>query len=162
MEADRKRLDAEHDDMMRRWGSFPTPRAQAKAAKEIAELEARMDELDKQRENLGQVVAAHYRESNELSLAIVQAQQAMRGQDTERALRQRAEALRAVVRRIDCTFKATGQKGGGWGIKNSNLTSVTIYPIVGEPAAFSADSKGTLLYSSAHSCMYRTCVGRMR
>jgi hypothetical protein len=77
----------------------------------------------------------------------------MKSKDGERALRQGAEAIRAVVQRIECTFTATGQKGGGWGRKNSRLVKVTFYPISGDPAEFSVDSKGTLKYSSDHSRM---------
>jgi hypothetical protein len=39
---------------------------------------------------------------------------------------------------------------------------VTIYPVAGDPATLPAGSKVTVLYSRAHSCMYRTHVGRMR
>ena len=31
-----------------------------------------------------------------------------------------------------------------------------IYPVSRDAAELSVDSKGTLMYSSAHSCMYRT------
>ncbi len=71
----------------------------------------------------------------------------------DRAFRQRAEALRAVIQRIECRFTATGKAGGGWGKKNAVLTSVKIYPFSGEAVEVPAESKGTLLYSSAHSCM---------
>ena len=67
----------------------------------------------------------------------------------ERARRQRAEALRAVIQRIECSLTATGATGVGWGKKNARLVTVTFYPNSGVPAAFSADSKGTSTYSSA-------------
>jgi hypothetical protein len=89
----------------------------------------------------------------DLRTAIADAKLAMENQAGERVLRQRAEALRAVIQRIECTFTATGQTGGGWGKKNARLARVMIYPVVGDSVEFSADSKGTLLYSSAHSCM---------
>jgi len=70
------------------------------------------------------------------------------------------EALRKVISKIVCEYETTGTRGRGQ--KHKNLTRVIIYLILGEPAAYSEDSIGTLLYSSAHSCMYRTCTGRMR
>ena len=69
------------------------------------------------------------------------------------ALRQRAESLRAIIHRIECTFTATGQTGGGWGKKNARLATVTIYPVIDDSAEISANSKGTIIYSSAHSFM---------
>ena len=99
------------------------------------------------------VVTQQFRELRDLQQAIADAKVAMKSEAGERALRQRAEALQAVVRRIECTFTATGQTGGGWGNKNARLAKVTIYPVTGDPAAFSSYSKGTLLYSSAHSRM---------
>ena len=67
----------------------------------------------------------------------------MRTEAGERSLRQRAEALRAVIQRIECRFIATGAKGSGWGKRNAQLVSVTIYPVVGDSVELSADSKGT-------------------
>ena len=89
----------------------------------------------------------------------------MKKEADEVSLRQRAQALRGIIHRIECTFTATGKTGGGWGKKNSRLTAVTIYPVVGDTAEFTSDSggsKGTLLYSNAHSRMKRTFFGKMR
>jgi hypothetical protein len=156
------RLEAEHTALMERWADLPTPGAKEKAKGRFAELEARIAELRRQQEDAAEVVAEHYREMLELQTAIADARLAMRSQGGERALRQRAEALRAVIQRIECAFTATGQTGGGWGKKNSRLATVTIYPVAGDAAEFSADSNGTLMYSSAHSRMNRTRVGRIR
>jgi hypothetical protein len=57
----------------------------------------------------------------------------------ERALRQRAEALRTVIHRIECTFAATGQTRRGWNKTNTRLVKVTIYPIVGDARHFLAE-----------------------
>ncbi len=38
--------------------------------------------------------------------------------------------MRAVIQRIECTFTATGVSGSGWGKKNAQLATVTIYPVV--------------------------------
>jgi DNA invertase Pin-like site-specific DNA recombinase len=145
------RLEAEHTALMAQWADLPTPRAKEKAKEQFAALEARMDELRNQQQDTADVVAAHYREMRNLNISIVEAQAAMRSQAGERALRQRSQALRAVIQRIECRFTATGKIGSGWGKKNSALVEVTFYPVVGDSAAFSGGSKGTLMYSSAHS-----------
>lgn len=162
LEAERQRLASEHDKLYSVRKGLTTPRMMEKADKEIAALETRMDELDSQCTDLAQEVADHYRYAEELCIAIADAHRAIKGQRGERAMRQMAQALRVVIQRIECSFEETGHRGGGWNKKNAQLTTVTIYPVIGKPAAFSADSKGTLLYSSAHSCIYRTCTGRMR
>jgi DNA invertase Pin-like site-specific DNA recombinase len=160
--AEVERLEAEHTAMMQRWADLPTPRAKEKARERFGALEARMESLRRQQEDLGGVVAAHYGEMCDLRRAIDDAKRAMEGEAAERALRQRAEALRAIIQRIECTFTKTGETGGGWGKRNARLATVTIYPVVGDSVAFSAESRGTLMYSSAHSRMKRTRVGRMR
>ena len=106
-----------------------------------------------QEEDAAEVVATHYRQMHDLQLAIANAKLALRSEAGERALRQRAEALRAVVQRIECTFTATGETGGGWGKKNARLATVTIYPVEDDPVEFSADSSATSWYSRAHSCI---------
>jgi DNA invertase Pin-like site-specific DNA recombinase len=163
--AEIEQLEEKHTVLMRRWADLPTPRAKEKAKKELAALEARIAELEQQRQNVAEIVEQHYRQMNDLQTAIGEAKRLMRSEAGERALRHRAEAVRAVIQRIECNFTATGETGGGWGKKNARLTSVTIYPVVGDSAAFpvdSAESKGTLTYSSAHSRMKRTRLGRMR
>jgi hypothetical protein len=152
--AEVERLEAEHTALMGQWADLPTPRAKEKAREQFALLEARIEGLRRQQQDAASVVEQHYREIRDLQKAIADAKLAMQSKADERALRQRADALRAIVQRIECRFTATGQTGGGWGKKNARLVSVTIYPVgEGDPVAFSADSKGTLIYSSAHSCM---------
>jgi hypothetical protein len=153
LEADITRLETEHSEMYRRYADLPTPRAQAKAKAELLEVEARIAELERQREDAASVVEQCYREMHDLQQAIANAKLAMASETGDRALRQRAEALRAVIQRIECTFTATGQSGRGYGKASSRLSAVTIYPVVGDPAAFSATSKGTIMYSNAHSFM---------
>ena len=151
--AERDRLDAEHTKKTHAWADLLTPKAKEKATRELEALEARLTELDNQSENLAETVKEHYQQVSELTDAIDKAERSMRAKDGERALRQRAAALGEVIDRIVCEFESTGKKGGGWGKKNDRLTKVSIHPLIGEPATFSADSKGTLLYSSAHSCI---------
>ncbi len=56
----------------------------------------------------------------------------------ERCLRQRAEALNAVIHRIECHFTATGNVGRGKG-KNAGLAKIVIHPVTGETTEFFGD-----------------------
>lgn len=151
LEDDIERLEAEHSALMQQWSDLPTPLAKEKAKEQFAELEARIGKLRRRQVDLGKVVSNHYQEMIHLQDAIATAERSMKSVNDERALRQRAEALRTIIQRIECTFTATGEKGGGWGKKNARLTKVTIYPVVGDSAEFSVDPKGTLMYSSAQT-----------
>jgi hypothetical protein len=152
--AEAESLEAEHTALMERWADLPkTPRVQEKAKERFAALEARIEDPGRQQQDAAEVVATHYRELHDLQRAIAEGKLAMQSEASAQALRRRAEALRGLVCRIECTFTATGETGGGWGKKNARLATVTIYPVVGEAAEFSAESKGTLMYSRAHSCM---------
>lgn len=162
VDAELAKLRAEHDRLVEGWGDLPTKRAKDTAAARLADLDTRMGELERQRENVAEVVASHYREMHDLQQSIASAKLAMRSETGEEALRQRAEALRSLIQRIECRFVATGQTGSGWGKRNARLVEVTIYPVVGEEASYSVDSKGTLIYSSAHSFMNLTRSGRTR
>jgi DNA invertase Pin-like site-specific DNA recombinase len=146
-----ERLEAEHDALMGRWADLPTPRAKEKAKHRFAELEARIGQLQQQQEDAAEAVEWHYRRLTDLQAALAEAKLAMRSETGERALRQRSEAIRAVIQRIECTFVATGTIKAGGGKKHSQLATVTFYPVVGDPVALSAESKATLVYSSAHS-----------
>jgi hypothetical protein len=157
-----EQLEAEHTALMRKWADLPTPRAKEKARERFAALEARIEELRRQQEDAAVVVEHQFQQIRDLQQAVAEAKRAMKRVAGERALRQRAEALRAVIQRIECTFTSTGLKGGGWGKKNARLVKVAVYPVGGDSVEFSAGSKGTLMYSSAHSRMKRTRVGRMR
>jgi DNA invertase Pin-like site-specific DNA recombinase len=149
------RLDAEHTAVMARWADLRAGSlARQKADEQLTLLEARIADLRDQQQDTADVVVRHYREAQQLCLAVVNAQDAMRSQSGERALRQRSQALRAVIHRIECRFTATGKTGSGWGKKNSALVEVTFYPVVGDSAAFSADSEGTLHRPSARSRRY--------
>ena len=53
----------------------------------------------------------------DLQRAVADAKLAMSNEAGERALRLRAEALRAVIHRIERAFTATGQTKGGYGKK---------------------------------------------
>lgn len=147
---------------MEQWADLPTPRARDKAKARFTRLEAEIDELRRQGKEIADAVGSLYHEMNDHQIAIAAAKRAMQSDSGERALRQRAEALRAVIRRIECTFTATGITGSGWGKRNSKLVKVTIYPISGDSVEFPTPSKGTLIYSNAHSFMNRTRFGSMR
>jgi hypothetical protein len=136
LRAEVERLEAEHTALYRRYADLPTPRAKEKAKAELAALEARIAELEQQQEDVGEAVAAALVELRELAQAIHAAQKAMASEAGERAFRQRAEALRAVIRRIDCTFTATGKTGGGPGRSNARLVKVTVEPVVGDAVEF--------------------------
>src|SRR5262249_41960972 len=151
LDAEIAKLDAEHTALMRGWADLTNPRAKAKADAELARLDDRIKELEQQQQDAAEVVVSQFREMHNLQRAIDTVKAAMRSETGERALRQRAQAVRSVIQRIECTFTATGETGGGWGKKNARLVKVTIYPVVGDPVSFSAGGKGTLLYSSAHS-----------
>jgi uncharacterized coiled-coil protein SlyX len=153
IETELAKVRIEHDRLVDGWRDLPTQRAKDVAAERLAVLDTRLGELERKREDLGETVFAHFNEMNDLRQAIADAELAMQSTASERSLRQRAEALRAVVQRIECTFTATGKKGSGWGKKHSRLAKVTIYPVVGDSYEFPTGSKGTLLYSSAHSRM---------
>jgi DNA invertase Pin-like site-specific DNA recombinase len=157
-------LDERHTQLYRRYADLKTPLARQKADAELADLEARIEELRAHRHDAAELVAAQYREVYDLQLAIADARAAMRADSGERALRRRAEKLRAIIQRIECNFVATGKTGSGYGKKNSKLAAVTFYPVVGDPVTFwaarpvvgdpaasSAGPKGTLQYVSAHS-----------
>ena len=162
MKAEADRLESEHTELFNQWADLPTPLAKEKARKRFEELEAQIEELRMQQNNVAEDVETHYREMYDLQLAIANAKLVMRKDSGERSLRQLAEALRGVIERIECTFTTTGKSGGGWGKKNAELVKVTIYPISGDSAEFSTESKGTVLYSNAHSRMKRTRLGTMR
>jgi DNA invertase Pin-like site-specific DNA recombinase len=132
-----EQLEAEHTALMGQWADLPTPRAKEKAKGRFAALEARIEELRRQQEDAAEVVATHYQEMLDLQTAVAAAQLAMQGKAGERAFRQRAEQLRKVIHRIECTFVATGKAGrGGGGKANAKLVRVTFYPVAGGARAY--------------------------
>lgn len=128
-------LEAEHTRLTRGWSDLPTPRAKEKAKAELAALEARIAELEKQQEDAAEVVEAAYRELNDLDQAVRDARKAMGAAD----LRRRAEALRGLLCRIDCEFVATGKKSAGSGNARSKLVSITFHPIAGDAIILTGD-----------------------
>jgi hypothetical protein len=142
VDAEIARLEAEHDDLMRQWGTLPTPRAREKAQEQFAKLEARIDELKAQRQDQSQAIADALREMHDLQDAIHAARRAMKDKGGDSALRRKAEALRAVIHRIECGFTATDVREGVRGRHQSRLASVTVYPVVGETAEFQAENAG--------------------
>lgn len=151
--AEVEKLEAKHTALMRQWADLPTPRAKEKAKAELAELEARIEELERQKQDSADAVEQHYREIIDLQCAIGEARRALRSESGERALRQRAEALRAVIHRMECTFVATGEDGSGRGRKSTRLAKVSIYPIAGNARHFLTDSANLLRPTRATSHM---------
>ena len=112
-----------------------------------------MTELEEQGKDASELVLSQYRTLQDLFTAVRGAKEALRADNGKVDLRRKAEAIRAVIQRIECTFTATGEKGGGWGKKNTRLTSVTIYPISGNPIEFRAD-KDVIFPSSVWALEY--------
>jgi hypothetical protein len=134
-EAEIKRLDAEHDELTLECRKLTTERAVAKTNAKIAALEVRISELERRRKDTAGAVAALYREAEDLLLAIADARLAGRGESGERALRQRAAAVRRVVSKLECKFTATAT---GRGRDGNRLVSVTISPVIGEARTYEA------------------------
>jgi hypothetical protein len=136
--AEIEKLDAEHTTLTHRYADLPTPRAKEKAKAELTALEGRIEELESQQADAADTVEGHWRQMLDLQHAIAEAKQAMAAEAGERHLRMRAKALSAVIRRIDCTFTATGKTGGGPGNSNAKLMGVTITPSDGEAITYRA------------------------
>lgn len=143
-------VEAEHDTLTAKCMNLTTERSIAKANDQLAALELKIERFEQQQKNVGDIAEQQWREVLDLSDAIKQAERSM---SSDRDFRRRSEDLRAIIQRIECKFTATGKTGSGWGNKNSELATVTIYPVSGDSVEFSAESKGTLMYSSAHSRM---------
>jgi hypothetical protein len=154
IQAEIDRLEDEHDRRTEAWADLPTPLAKSKARARLAALERSIDELRCHQDNLAKDVEQLWQVVYSLQMAVVEAQLAMRDDNDEADLRRRAEALRAVIDRIECTFIATGKRGGGWGMKNSILAGVTVYPLDGNSVQYRADrepAEGSLKPDKASS-----------
>src|SRR5262249_41492683 len=114
--------------------------AKDKAKAELAALEARIADLEQQTEDVGESVAAALRDLGDLARALHDARQEMTRGATEQDLRRRAQALRAVIQRIERTFTATGKTGTGPGNANARLARVTFHPLLGEAVAYAANT----------------------
>jgi hypothetical protein len=136
VDAEVARLDKEHTALTHRYADLPTPRAKDKAARELAALEARIGELEAQRRDAAEEVAAALRQMHDLQDAIHAARQAMRAGSGDRALRLRAGRLRSVVRRIEVSFRPTGERRSGR--PTSLPEAVTVYPVEGDAATYPA------------------------
>jgi DNA invertase Pin-like site-specific DNA recombinase len=161
VDAELAQLREEHDRLVDRLIDMPTQRAKDTVRARLAALDTRMTELEQQRQDAAAVVEQHWREMTELQLAIADAKLAMQDVEGEAALRQLAERLRAVIQRIEVTFAATGKTGGGPGKTNSVPTTVTIYPVVGDSAAFTMSSVNSIYPSTAHSLDHRILLFRL-
>jgi hypothetical protein len=146
-----ERLEAEHDELMGRWADLPTPRARDKAKARFAELEERIEQVRRQQEDVAAVVEKQYRAIKDLQMAVEDAKRAMQSESDAQALRQRAEALRGILCRIECEFVLTGKaktctvKGtirniGGAGNTRSRLVAVSFVPVAGDGLTIPVES----------------------
>jgi hypothetical protein len=141
IEAEIGKLEAEHTVLMHRYADLPTPRAKEKAKGELTELEARIEALEGQQQDMSDVIEGHYRQMTDLQAAIRAAKQAMTSANGERAIRHKAEALRGLLVEIRCEFVATGKglsKHVGPGQARSRLSAVTFLPIAGDARRYLA------------------------
>jgi hypothetical protein len=132
LEADIEKLEAEHTALMRQWADLPTPRAKEKAKAELAALEARIEELEKQRQDIGATVTAQWSQVLDLALAVKETHRAMESEEGAHALRHRAEALRGLLVSINCEFVVTGKHSSGPGQAGSRLVAVEFLPVAGD------------------------------
>lgn len=139
VEKELKGLQTEHEKLVESWSDLPTKRAKEVATVRLEALETRIEELEKQRDDASELVLSQYRAMDDLLTAIADANRAMRGETGEQALRQKTQAIRGVIQRIECSFTATGKKGGGPGRQNAKLATVRIYPVSGTPLEFPAE-----------------------
>jgi hypothetical protein len=81
LKAEIERLDAEHTALTHRYADLPTPRAKEKAKAELAQLEARIEALERQQEDTSEAVEQHNYDMVDLRQAIGrrQARAAQRG-----------------------------------------------------------------------------------
>jgi DNA invertase Pin-like site-specific DNA recombinase len=148
VEAELDRLRAEYDERVEGWRDLPTQRAKETAKAKLAALEARIAELEQQRQDAAEVVESYWRQARDLQQAIADARDALHG---EVELRELAERLKAAVQRIDCTFVPTGETRRGWGKRHTRLAKVKIYPFAGDPAVYPASPGPVLPHSRASS-----------
>jgi DNA invertase Pin-like site-specific DNA recombinase len=150
-----ERLEAEHSTMMEKWADLPAhlTRARQKAEERMASLESRIEALRQQQQDAAEVVGKHWREILDLQKAVREARASLHTEAGERALKRKAAALRAVIHRIDCTFRPTAQAGQGWGKRATDLVRVTVCPVVGDAAVYEAE--GSLRPSRDSSGVYR-------
>lgn len=134
------RLEAEHTRLMEEWRDLPTPRAKEKAKGQLAELEKRIEELERQREDAGEVVTAFHRQVSDLQDAIATTRIAMKSAAGEEALRRKAQAIRGLLCKIECEFVVTSKGGnGGPGKARSRLVAITFAPIAGDGKTYEVD-----------------------
>ncbi len=135
--ADIERLDAEHTALTQQCLKLTSPLAIDKANKQLGELEARLAELKGQQQDAAAVVEKSYHQLLDLQAAIASAKMDMTSQRGERSWRLKAESLRAIIQRIECSFSADGiVHGPHGGRRTSRLAAVTIYPLLGEAVKY--------------------------
>jgi DNA invertase Pin-like site-specific DNA recombinase len=125
-------LEREHTRLMKAYGDLPTPRAKEKAKAELETLELRISDLEAHRDNLAAAVRRRYEELLHLQRAVAAAQEALR--DKPASQRRRAEAVRALLEKIEVTFVPTGYRGPpAPGKPKSRLVEVRFLPHGGDP-----------------------------
>jgi DNA invertase Pin-like site-specific DNA recombinase len=143
VEAELAKLQADLDRLVDGWKDLPNRRAKDAAKTRLDALDARMKELEHQREDAAEQVVKFWSQVEDLTDAIVQARQTMRDDDSPQALRRKAEAVRAVICRIDCEFVLTGRTVTSPGKARSRVSAVTLLPVTGEPRRVAVDDLGT-------------------
>jgi DNA invertase Pin-like site-specific DNA recombinase len=136
--AEIQELDSRHDSLIEKYAGLTDARARKKIDSQLTALGDQIETLQQQMTNVGDVVEGQFREMLDLGQAIEEAKRAFKAEACERALRQKAEAIRKVVQRIEFRFTATGLSGKGPGHKAYKLAKVTIYPLVGDPLEMGA------------------------
>jgi hypothetical protein len=132
-------LEAQHDTLTEQALNVRTERAVAKVNQRLADLEDQIKRLEAQRQNLADIALAQWREVEDLSRAVGEAEEAMKSEAGAKALRQKAEALRGILCRIDCEFTLTGKHSSGPGQASSKLVALTFVPIAGDSMRIQAD-----------------------
>src|SRR5262249_36411456 len=85
-----ERLEAEYADRLDKWADLPTARAKEMAKARFVHMDARLDELRRQRQDASQLVERQHRELNDLARAVKDARLAMTAEAGEQRYRQRA------------------------------------------------------------------------
>jgi len=150
-----RRLDDQHTKLTKKWADLPTPRSKEKALGELRALEERISELEKQQEDVSATVLDEYRKMQDLAISVTNAYEAMKNRDGEQSLRQRAEALRSLLSRIECEFVVSRTRNlvtivkgthkgkrigkGGPGQARSKLIALHFYPLVGDAMMLPVD-----------------------
>jgi DNA invertase Pin-like site-specific DNA recombinase len=146
-------LEAEYDRRLDAWADLPAS-AKPRARERLDALTDRIDARRAEQQDAAKAVEASWREMVDLQKAVAEAKKSLTSTHGASMLRRRAEALRKVIHRIECTFEVTGGGGG----RGSMLATVTIYPVAGDSVNYAADATAALQQSSALARRKRTAA----